>query len=60
MEYRQLSLSASTYFHAAREKQWQHGLPVNDPMNIQAELSEEEVELALLRRKEAYKGGEPS
>ena len=60
MEYRQLSLSASAYFHGAREKQWQHELPVTGPMNIQAELNEEEVELALLRRKEAYKGGEPS
>ena len=60
MEYRQLSLSASAYFHAAREKQWQHGLPVNGPLNIQAELNEEEIELALLRRKEAHKGGDPS
>jgi len=57
MEYRQLKLSASSYFHAAREKQWKHAMPASEPVDIQAELSEEEIDLALLQRKEALKGG---
>lgn len=57
MEYRQMKLSAATYFHSAREKQWEHAMPFHGAVDIQAEPSDEEIELALLQRKEALKGG---
>lgn len=57
IQYEQLKQKASEYFHRTETQQWQEPLSALQPGFSSHELSEEEVELELLQRKEAIKGG---
>jgi phage shock protein A len=62
LQYEQLKNRATEYFHQAEQKEWEKSLSDFIPGSISQELSEEEVELELIQRKEALfenKGGIP-
>ena len=56
-QYEQFQLRAKEYFHKTERQQWDQALATIIPCGADREPSEEEVELELLRRKEAVKGG---
>ncbi len=56
-QYEQLQLKSREYFHKTERQQWEQTLSPVIPGGYSQELSEEEVELELLRRKESIKGG---
>jgi phage shock protein A len=60
LQYEQLQQKATEYFHRAEQKSWEDIGPVNPPGFAANDLSEEEIELELLQRKEAIKGGATS
>ena len=60
LQYEQLRQTAIEYFHRAEKQQWEEPWSGVQPGFSQNELSEEEVELELLQRKEAIKGGAAS
>jgi phage shock protein A len=60
LQYEQLKQKATTYFHHTEQQRWQEPWSAAPPGFNVHELSEEEVELELLQRKEAVKGGAPS
>jgi phage shock protein A len=60
LQYEQLKQKATTYFHRAEKQRWQEQWSAAPSGFSVDELSEEEVELELLQRKEAVKGGAPS
>jgi phage shock protein A len=53
LQYEQLKLHATEYFHQAQEKTWEKTFSDFMPRGISQELSEEEVEFELIQRKEA-------
>jgi phage shock protein A len=57
LQYEQLQQKATEYFHSAEQSRWEDIAPVNPPGFVAHDLSEEEIELELLQRKEAIKGG---
>jgi phage shock protein A len=57
LQYEQLKQRAVEYFHQTEQKEWQKTPAAFTPGIISHELSEEEVELELLQRKELLKGG---
>jgi phage shock protein A len=60
LQYEQLKQKATTYFHRMEKQKWPEPWSAAPPGFSVHELSEEEVELELLQRKEAVKGGAPS
>lgn len=53
LQYEQLKHRATEYFHQAEQKEWEKTLTDFIPAGISQELTEEEVELELIQRKEA-------
>jgi phage shock protein A len=60
LQYEQLQQKAMEYFHRAEQNRWEDIGPVDPPDFATHALSEEEIELELLQRKEAIKGGKTS
>ncbi|MGD8990949.1 MAG: PspA/IM30 family protein [Desulfobacterales bacterium] len=60
LQYEQLQQKAGVYFHRTEQKSWEDIAPVDLPGYAAHDLSEEEIELELLQRKEAIKGGKTS
>ena len=58
LQYEQLELRAREYFHREEREKWERTIASTVPSTPSGEPSEEEVELELLKRKEAFKGGE--
>ena len=60
LQYEQFHLRADQYFHKAQRRQWENDVPSEFFQGSTAEPTEEEIELELLRRKEAIqaKGGD--
>ncbi|MBE9533422.1 MAG: PspA/IM30 family protein [Proteobacteria bacterium] len=57
LQYEQLQLRAREYSHQAEREQWEKTISTTAPAAASREPTEEEVELELLKRKEAAKGG---
>jgi len=57
LQYEELRQKATAYFHSAQKQRWEEPLSAAPSGLSIHELSEEEVELELLQRKEALKGG---
>ena len=57
LQYEQLQLRAKEYSHQAEREQWEKTISATVPAAASREPTEEEVELELLKRKEAAKGG---
>jgi hypothetical protein len=57
LQYEQLQLRAKEYSHQAEREQWEKTISTTVPAAASREPNEEEVELELLKRKEAAKGG---
>ena len=60
LQYEKLQQKATEYFHSAEQKCWEDIAPVDLPGYAAHDLSDEEIELELLQRKEAIKGGKTS
>ena len=60
LQYEQLKQKAATYFHRTEKQEWEASWPAAPSGFSVHELSEEEIELELLQRKEALKGGASS
>jgi phage shock protein A len=60
LQYEQLRQQATDFFHRAEKQNWDHTWPAMQAGFGVHDLSEEEVELELLQRKEALKGGAAS
>ena len=60
LQYEELKQKATTYFHRTEQQRWEEPWSAGPSGFSVYELSEEEVELELLQRKEALKGGVPS
>ena len=58
LQYEQLELRAKEYFHMEEREKWEKTISTTVPSTPSGEPSEEEVELELLKRREAVKGGE--
>ncbi len=58
LQYEQLQLKSAEYFRKAEREQWNKTMSSDIPNNASRELAEEEVELELIRRKEALQGGD--
>jgi phage shock protein A len=57
LQYEQLQLRCTEYFQGVEREQWEKAMSDIAPHSVSREPSEEEVELELLQRKEAIKGG---
>jgi phage shock protein A len=57
LQYEQFQLRAKEYSHQAERDQWEKTISATVPSAASREPTEEEVELELLKRKEAAKGG---
>jgi phage shock protein A len=57
LQYEQLKQKATEYFHRTEKQRWKEPWPAVSSGFSVHELSEEEIELELLQRKEAIKGG---
>jgi phage shock protein A len=57
LQYEQLKQKATTYFHQTQKQSWEASWSAAPSGFSVHEFSEEEVELELLQRKEALKGG---
>ena len=57
LQYEQLKQKATTYFHRTEKQSWEEPWSAGPSGFSVHELSEEEVELELLQRKESIKGG---
>jgi phage shock protein A len=57
LQYEQLQLRAKEYSHQAEREQWEKTISTTAPAAASREPTAEEVELELLKRKEAGKGG---
>jgi phage shock protein A len=55
IQYEQLKQHATEYFHQAEQKEWEKTISDFPSGNITQELTEEEVELELIQRKETLK-----
>lgn len=60
LQYEQLQQKATEYFHSVEQNRWEDFAPADLPGFAAHDLSEEEIELELLQRKEAIKGGKTS
>jgi phage shock protein A len=60
LQYEQLQQKATQYFHHVEQNRWEDFPPADLPGFAAHDLSEEEIELELLQRKEAIKGGATS
>ncbi|OEU67822.1 MAG: hypothetical protein BBJ57_01930 [Desulfobacterales bacterium PC51MH44] len=58
LQYEQFQLKSTEYFHKTEQQEWEKTLSDIIPNGISHDLCEEEVELELLKRKEALRGGE--
>lgn len=58
LQYQQLQLRCTEYFQSVEREEWEQAMSDVVPRSTSREPSEEEVELELLQRKEAIKGGE--
>jgi phage shock protein A len=58
LQYEQLQLKCTEYFQGVEREEWEQAMSDVVPRNVSREPSEEEVELELLQRKEAIKGGD--
>jgi phage shock protein A len=56
-QYEQLKLRSETFFQAKEQQSWEETMTRAMPQTINLTLSEEEVELELIKRKEALQGG---
>ena len=56
-DYEQLRLKSETYFEKTESRQWEAAVVKVMPETVCAPLSEEEIELELIKRKESRKGG---
>ena len=57
LQYEQLQLRSKDYFRKVEREQWEKQMSSVIPPQITQEISDEEIELELLKRKEAIKGG---
>jgi phage shock protein A len=60
IQYEQLKVRATEYFHQEDQKEWKKTLSTFTPARICPSLSDEEIEFELIRRKQAFskkKGG---
>ena len=57
LQYEHLKQKATEYFHRTEKQKWTQPWPAVSSGYSVRELSEEEIELELLQRKEAIKGG---
>jgi phage shock protein A len=57
LQYEQLQLRCTEYFQGIEREEWERTISDIVPHSVSREPSEEEVELELLKRKEAIKGG---
>jgi phage shock protein A len=57
-QYEQLEIRAKEYFHREEREKWERTIASTIPFAPSGEPTEEEVELELLKRREAVKGGE--
>ena len=57
LQYETLQQKATEYFHRAAQRRWQDDAPEVSPGLEVVDVSAEEIELELLQRKEAIKGG---
>jgi len=53
LQYESLKHRSRQYFHKAEQDVWEKANPIIDPDNISEVLSDEEIEIELLQRKEA-------
>jgi phage shock protein A len=60
LQYEQVQQKATEYFHSTEQKRWEDTTPLDLPGFAAHDLSEEVIELELLQRKEAIKGGKTS
>jgi len=60
LQYEQIKHRSAEYFHKAEQQEWEETMSAIIPSGIYQELRSEEIELELLQRKEAIKGGERS
>ncbi len=60
LQYEQLHQKATEYFHRSEQPGWEEMWPEAQTGFAARDLSEEEIELELLQRKEAIKGGATS
>jgi len=58
LQYEQFRLKSSEYFHKTEQQEWENTLSDIIPNVIERGLREEEIELELIKRKEAIRGGE--
>jgi phage shock protein A len=58
LQYEQLQLRCTEYFQSVERETWEQVMSDVVPGSVSREPSEEEVELELLQRKEAIKGGD--
>ena len=58
LQYEQFQLKSAEYFHKSEQQEWEKAMSDIIPNNIVRDIREEEVELELLKRKEAIRGGE--
>ena len=56
-QYAELQLRSETYFQQTKHQKWEKALTRVLPNSVCTSLSKEEVELELIKRKEAAKGG---
>jgi phage shock protein A len=57
LQYEQLQLRSREHFHRLEREEWEKTISTTIPSAVSGEPSEEEVELEILKRKEATKGG---
>ena len=57
LQYEQFQLKSKEFVHKAEQQEWEKRLSSIIPNSITRDLPEEEVELELLQRKEAIRGG---
>ena len=60
LQYEQLQQKATQFYHAAEQQRWEDPGPTAQSGHTVYDLSEDEIELELLQRKAAIKGGAPS
>ena len=58
LQFEQLQLQCAEYFQGIEREEWKKAMSDVVPRSVSREPSEEEVELELLQRKEAVKGGD--
>ena len=57
LQYEQLQLRSAEYFHKTKREEWEKAVNTFTGYEASREPTDEEIELELLQRKEALKGG---